>query len=257
MLKENELKFVFRRLILTSIFFLIMIIGGCCSEQSCPNNIVKAIVVTGGHDYEKESFLQMFDSLENIKYVPYELKDESEIFEDLSSWEYDVLILYNMTQGISESRKRNFEKLLNEKGIGLVVLHHSIANYQDWPEYRKIIGAKYYLEDKVENGVSYKRGEWKEGVDLNIHVKNKSHPVTKGLSDFKISDETYKNYILEPGLEMLLTTDNPLNEKSICWVKKYGRSRVCYIQLGHGRSAYENKNYRRLLLQAINWCSAK
>ena len=52
----------------------------------------------------------------------------------------------------------------------LVVLHHAIAAFSDWREYRKIAGAKYWLEDTVEDGVTHKKCTWKEGVDMPLHV---------------------------------------------------------------------------------------
>ena len=47
---------------------------------------------------------------------------------------YDVLVLYDMVQEISEAQKRNLVRLLKEEGKGLVGLHHSLCSYQNWPE---------------------------------------------------------------------------------------------------------------------------
>ena len=218
---------------------------------------VKAVVVTGGHDFEKESFFKMFDRISGVNYVHFDLKDESEVFENIDDWNYDVIVLYNMTQKISDKRKENFLRLLNEKAVGLVALHHSIANFQDWPEYRKIIGAKYFLADDLDNGQPVKRGAYRENVKINVFVVNKKHPVTRGLDDFSIIDETYKNYLLEPDNKVLLTTDSDDNEKSICWVRGFSKSRVCYIQLGHGKTAFENDNFRTLLTNAIHWTAER
>jgi type 1 glutamine amidotransferase len=215
---------------------------------------LKIVVVTGGHDFEYAPFFAMFDSFDNVQYVEAEQKDHSEIFEDISDWDYDVIVLYNMTQKISQKRRANFIKLLN-KGVGLVVLHHSIANFQDWPEYRNIIGAKYYLNVTMENGVTYPRGEYKHDVDINVYIKDHEHPVTHGLSDFSINDETYTKYIFDKGSRVLLTTDHPMSNKELCWVRNYANARVCCIQLGHGPRAYDNPNYRTLVSQAINFCA--
>ncbi|MBN2375197.1 MAG: ThuA domain-containing protein [Sedimentisphaerales bacterium] len=243
---------MFKGLFLMSAFFL------CSCEiwpkpVECPcHNTVSVAVVTGGHDFERDPFWKMFDSFDGILYLSAEQRDQSEIFEDISKWPYDVIVLYNMTQEISEQRRENFKKLL-DKGVGLVALHHSIASFQEWPEYRKIIGGRYYLKDTVENGVLYKPGSYQHDLDLNIKVANRQHPITLGLEDFVIHDESYKGSAFESSNEVLLTTNHPTSDEPVCWVSNYGKSRICYIQLGHGPEAYGNENYRQLVKQAIKW----
>jgi hypothetical protein len=215
----------------------------------------KVVVVTAGHGFEREPFFAIFDSIGNIDYVEAKQQDDSEIFEDISDWDYDVIVLYNMTQRISPRRRANFVKLL-EQGVGLLALHHSIAAFEDWPEYRKIIGGKYYLSARVEDGVKHEASTYKHGVDMTMHVEDRTHPVTQCMSDFAIHDETYKHCVFEPDNHVLLSTEEPTSDNSVCWARHYRKARVCYIQLGHGPSAYTNSNYRRLVSQAISWCAA-
>jgi type 1 glutamine amidotransferase len=216
---------------------------------------IKAVIVTGGHGYDEKEFFEMCDSLKGIEYVHADQKDDSELFEDISNWDYDVIVLYNMSQRITQKRQENFIRLLKEDGIGLVAVHHCLAAFQDWPEYKKIIGAKFYTKPMTEDGVEYKVGSYKHDVNFTVHVKDTEHPVTKGLKDFEIFDETYKGSVFQPDNKILLTTEEETSDENICWVREYGKARVCYIQLGHGKDAYENKSYRRLLKQAIKWCA--
>ena len=180
------------------------------------------------------------------------MQDHSEIFEDISDWQYDVLVLYNMSQKISEKRQQNFLKLLDD-GVGLVVLHHAIAAFSDWREYRKIIGAKYWLEDTVEDGVEYKKCTWKEGVDMPLHVEDATHPIMAGITDFTIHDEVYKGYDLQPDNHLLLSCGLSNSQKEIAWTRAYGHAKVCLIQPGHGPEAHGDENYRRMVRQAIAW----
>ena len=43
--------------------------------------------------------------------------------------------------------------------------------------------------------------------------------------------------------------------RDIAWTKTYGKSRVCYLMFGHDDDAWNNPNYRMLLLNAIHWAS--
>ena len=223
--------------------------GGCES--------IKVAVVTAGHGFEAKAFFEMFDSFSGIEYVHVELKDDSEIFEDVRDWPYDVIVLYNMTQKISEKRRANFVELLKDKGVGLVAMHHCIAAFQNWGEYKKIIGGRYYLKEMTENGVTHKPSGYKHGVEFAVQVADKNHPVGRGLSDFTISDEVYNGCDFEGDNHIILTTDYADSDKTICWVRRYGKANVCYIMQGHGASGYGNSNYRRLVSQAIKWCADK
>lgn len=214
------------------------------------------VVATGGHGFEEKPFYEMFDGFDDIKCTFVELKDESELFEDITNWPYQVIVLYNMSQKISEKRRDNFIALL-EGGVGLVVLHHAIAAFSDWPEYRKIIGTKYWLETTEENGVKHEKSLWKEGVDMKLHVEDSAHPVMAGITDFVIHDETYKNYDLEPGNHVILSCDAPTSQKEVAWTRMYRNAKICFIQPGHGAFAYGDENYRRMLHQAITWVAAK
>ena len=223
---------------------------------SKPAEKIKAVVVTGGHKFEHEPFFSLFESYDDIEYVEAEQKDHSEIFEDISDWDYDVIVLYNMTQNISPRRRGNFIKLLG-RGVGLVALHHTMGSFQTWGEYRKIIGGKYYLKPKAGDSVQREGSTFKHDVDINVYIADASHPITRGMSDFEINDETYKSCGFEKSNRVLLTTDHPTSDKSIGWVRRYGKARVCGIQLGHGPLGYANPNYRRLVTRAIRWSAGR
>lgn len=216
---------------------------------------IKIVIVTGGLDFERDPFFSMFKGNEDIEYVEAQQKNDSEIFEDISKWDYDVIVLFNKTQEISPKRRQNFISLLN-RGVGLVALHHSICSFQKWPEYKKIIGSRYYMEATEEGGLMHQASTYKLDVDLNVHVADTSHPVTQGVSDFQTNDEVYKNCEFEKDNHVLLTTDNPDSDKSIGWVRQYGKARVFTIQSGHSPRTYENPGYSRLVIQAIRWCAA-
>jgi len=221
-----------------------------------PKKSIRVVVVTGGHGFEHEPFFKIFEAVEEIDYAEAVQKAHSELFEDVSGWNYDVMVLYNMTQNISEKRQENFLKLL-DKGVGVVALHHTLGAYQQWPEFRKVIGGKYYLKDTTEDGVLYKQGAYQHDLDVKVYVKDKTHAITQGMADFAIHDETYKNCWSDEGNHVLLTTDHPTSDETIGWVREYGKAKVCTIQLGHDSKAYQNANYRLLVKRAILWAAGK
>lgn len=217
---------------------------------------VRVLIVTGGHDFEREPFFEMFKSFEGITFEEVQHPNAHARLTPEASRGYDVVVLYDMWQPISEESQAAFVKL-SRNGKGLVALHHSLASYQLWDEYRNIIGGRWYTEKWKQNGVERPPSTFQHDVQFKVHIVDSKHPVTRGIQDFNIRDETYGNFEVLPKVKPLLTTDEPTSNRVIAWAHTYGRSRVVYIQLGHDHCAYENPSYRRLVLQAIRWVAGR
>ena len=238
---------------------LTLMLSSCASVESrgrSGDEAIKVVVVTGGHGFDREGFLPIFEGYEDIEYTHFHLADDSEIFEDISEWPYDVIVFYHMTQNISEKRRANFKALLDD-GVGVVALHHTVGAYQQWPEFQKIIGAKFYLKDSVVDGQPRKKSGYKHGLKFNIYVEDTDHPVTSGISDFEIHDETYIGCDFESDNHVLLTTDDPTSDRIVGLVRNYGKARICYLQPGHDKGSYADSNYRKLVIQAIRWTAGR
>lgn len=216
---------------------------------------LQVAVVTGGHAFDEAEFLKLFQGYDDVEYKHLPQKTGGEIFEDIAHWPYDVIVLYNFNQQITPKQQENFVKLL-DKRVGLVILHHANAAYNNWPLFWKIAGVEYHFTPWQKNGVEMARSGFKDDVKFKIHVDPK-HPVTRGLTDYDIDDETYCRTSVDPGVHALLTTDEPSSDKTIGWAKTYGNSKVIYVQSGHGPSAYHNPVYRTLVIRAIRWTAGK
>ncbi|MFN3420359.1 MAG: ThuA domain-containing protein [Armatimonadota bacterium] len=220
---------------------------------------LKILVVTGGHDFERKEFFAMFDSFKGIKWEEKQQPQANDIWLSETLRNYDAVVLYDMWQQITEEQKRGMVKWLRDEGKGLVALHHSIASYQNWDEYTRIIGAKYFLAPgKAPDGREFQRSQPHHGIRFVVKVADKNHPITKGLPEqFEIVDETYKGWWLSPDVHKLLITDHELSDPCVAWAKRYGKAKVVYIQLGHGPTAYNNPHYRTLVQNAIRWVAEK
>jgi type 1 glutamine amidotransferase len=217
---------------------------------------IRVLVVTGGHDFEVEPFFKVFKDNPDITFQAVEHPKAHALLKAEAAKAYDVLVLYDMYQDISDEAKADFLARL-KKGEGLVVLHHAIASYQKWPEYSKIIGAHYYLEKAVVDGVEKPQSILEHGVHFKLHMTDPAHPVTSGIKDFEIHDETYNLFDVAKDCHPLVTTDEPKSNKIIGWAKTYGPARVVYLQSGHDHFAYENPSFRQMLQQAIRWTAQR
>ena len=216
---------------------------------------IRVLIITGGHGFEHGPFYDVFNAIPTISYDTLQQPQANALIASPLVNNYDVLIFYDLVDSLPATEQRAYVNLLN-KGKAMIFLHHSLVSYQHWPEFIKIVGGQYHTEPVVVNGDTL-RANYEHGVTIPVRVENKTHPVTKGISDFVIEDEIYGGSEILPTVAPLLSTTHPKSMHYVAWVNHYGKSDVLYIQLGHGPSAFSHPVYRRLIQQAIEWSAAK
>ena len=228
------------------LLFIIIIAFFVTYTQAQP---IKVMLVTGGHAYDTIQFADMFDSLEGIEYTHFvQPKANQKLVKDLAE-DFDVLVFYDMWKTISEAEKSAYIKLASQ-GKPFLFLHHSIASYQDWPEFEKLLGGKYI---EAGNGVpKEEQSNYEHDVWVYSKVENYT-AVTVGLKEPRFFDEIYGNVRVSDDVIPLLKTRHPKSMETIAWQHKYKNSQVVYIQPGHDYRTYANEEYRKLLLQAIKF----
>lgn len=210
------------------------------------NAAIHALVITGGHGFQEKPFWEMFDSFENFSYDAVTFPEAFKYLSVEGAKAYDALVFYDMWQEITPAQQQAYLELLNH-GKPIVYLHHALISFQKWAEFRKIVGG-YWIPGE---------GTYKHGVQFTVQIADPDHPVTRGLDDFEIEDETYNNFHVNPDVHVLLRVEHPQSGPVIGWTRQYGNSPLVYIQLGHDGLAYSNPNYRKLVNQAIRWVTSR
>jgi uncharacterized protein len=249
------------------------------------------LVVTGGHPFEEEPFLAIFDALPGIAWRHAPIPGAREHFRPGAAGKFDAIVCYDM-QGL-EFRKPDPPRRLEppadyaegfrgmlEAGQGIVFLHHALSAWPAWPLWAEVVGGRWhYLPGELDDQRWPASGYTAE-LPHRVSCVDPSHPVCAGVEDgFDIVDELYLNPILEHRIVPLLRTDFELTPESfysgelaasgrlwardgwthprgsgvIGWAKTAGASPIVYLQPGHGPSAYANPGFRRVLANAIAW----
>jgi type 1 glutamine amidotransferase len=211
---------------------------------------IKVAVITGGHKFDRPSFFEMFDAIDNINWVEVVQPEALKMMVNKSIDEFDVLVFYDMYQQIDQKEQQAFLKLLR-KGKPMLFLHHSLVSYQNWDTFREIIGGKYYFEELLDNKPEHVYSDHLHDTDINVKILQKNHAVTNSLEDFTVFDEVYGNTEVLPGVVPLLGTDHPKSTSVIGWENRYMNSRIIYIHPGDSPSIFSDNNYRKLLSNAI------
>ena len=115
-----------------------------------------------------------------------------------------------------------------------------------------MVGGKYFLQREGDTASS----TYKENVEVIAEVAAQ-HPVTAGGGSLRMEDELYKGMWISLDVKVLLTTSSPISDKAIAWVSPYPRSRVVYVQSGHGPGAHRYPGYRKLVHNALLWTAGR
>jgi type 1 glutamine amidotransferase len=206
---------------------------------------VRVLFVLNGHDFGPKAPIleKLLKDLGGFQVTPQ--KDLKKL-EDVKRADYDVLLFYGSPQS-NELQDRAIAKFV-EDGGGVVALHHASAGgSKDWI---RLIGGRF---------AGHIAGTHK----LNVVVTDKDHPVTKGIDAFTIEDEEYKHSFADVERKVLAKfrerpekSDQKAN-MDILWTREVGKGKVVYTGLGHGKEAFENPAWQKLVAQAILWTAGK
>jgi type 1 glutamine amidotransferase len=138
-------------------------------------------------------------------------------------------------------------------GGGMVFFHASTSAFYEWPEFREISTAAW-VEDTWHG----------EKGPVSVSFSDHEHPITAGLSDFRIFDELWINAGSGNGFQVLGTASAiyPQNNnregdepQPAVFVKEYGKGRIFHTILGHDPRAVRNTGFQILLLRGTEWAA--
>jgi hypothetical protein len=204
--------------------------------------------------------------------------EDPEFNPDFSKYKVVVSNFGWNAAGWPAATKKNFEKYMAEGGA-LVVVHAADNSWPDWPEFNKMIGLGgwggrsekdgpyVYYNDKGElvrdpsKGNCGQHGAQNEFV---VTIRDKEHPITKGLPDFWLhaKDECYSHLRGPAENMMVLATacDSPDLKKAgrhepMLMVIQYGKGRVFHTTLGHDTEAFEGVGFIETFLRGTEWAA--
>ena len=217
---------------------------------------IHVLFTYGGHGFDEKPFYKMLDALPGITYEKAKLPQDADLLKPGLEKRYDAIVMYDMAKGFTPWQEQQFVALLNA-GIGVVSLHHNLCSHDDWQDYGRIIGGRYFQRAEMLDGKAYPPSHYIHDQHYDVHVADPNHPITRGLSDFHLDDETYWDFWVAPDAHVLLTVDHPKCGHNVAWITRFGNSPVFYMMFGHGPSAWQNPIYPELLTRAIRWASAQ
>ena len=210
---------------------------------------VRVLVVTGRdvpvHPW-RETTPILREHLEKTKRFEVVVCEEPLVLESSAVDSYDVILLnyYNWKRpGISAKARANLLAFV-KGGKGLVSFHFSVRAFDDWPEYRNLIGRIW-----TKGSGHGPRGKFA------VKITCKDHFITEGLTDFEADDELYAKLVGDAPIDVLIEADSKWSKRTepLAWTLRYGKGRVFNVVLGHDARACRNPSFARLLQRGTEW----
>ena len=226
-------------------------IPASAAEEAEP---IRVLIVTG-HDVKSHPWREttpfIRKVLEDTGRFDTKVSEDTSIFESSTMPErYDVLLLNYGFWDVPEISNEAKDGLLSfvRNGGGLVAIHFACSSYQDWKEYRDLLGRVWV------KGVA---GHGPRSV-FNVKVVDHQHPITQGMSDFKADDELYAKLSGDAEIHVLGVADSDWSGKTepLLFVKKYGNGNVFHDLLGHDVKARDYPAYQQLLIRGTEWAAS-
>jgi hypothetical protein len=199
----------------------------------------------------------MTDALEDIKanYPTVEIT-ASENIEDLkieNLTNYDVLLMIQIkVEGGNppDYVKEGIVQFLQQGG-GLVVTHFAVANVQEWRDSIDIYGAMW-VSGKSTHGPYH---------EFSLDIKDEAHPILEGVKPFTTNDELYFNLLMRPDMNVIMTADEERFGHTVAepmLATHYVHNARCvYFALGHDVKSCEPPEFRKILVQSIEWTACR
>ena len=200
-------------------------------------------MITGEHNFDVPGFQAAFRGMTDVDAYPQALEnfvaDQGGVRD-----EYDVLVFYNFHRPAPDAKTA---EALSHRWVsaqqGIVVLHHALLAFPEWPRWSDVCG----IDDRTFG--------FHHDQQVPIQVADPTHPITTGLADWVLPDETYTMSSADKDSRILLTTDHTLSMRTLAWTRQFGKARVFCYQSGHDNATYADRGFRTVLHRGIRWAA--
>jgi len=218
-----------------------------CAAVACPGGQKRAaqkinvlFLIGGGvHDHEGLSAILKKD-LEDTGRFNVTITQDLNKLTDLSKPNVDVLLQYTTGLELSPAEEQGLTQYVAGGG-GWVGIHSASDSFKNSDAYWKMVGGRF-------SGHGH--------GTFTVHYTATRHEAVRGLSDFEITDEDYR-HAFHKDAKILVLARRPKDGDPAVWVQYYGKGRVFYTGLGHGKPAWENPGFKALVIRGITWAAGR
>ncbi|MCX8109616.1 MAG: ThuA domain-containing protein, partial [Verrucomicrobiae bacterium] len=177
------------------------------------------------------------------------IAEDPHLLDSAALRSYDAVVLHFMNWEVpapAEAARQNLRSFVAAGG-GLVLVHFACGAWQDWSEFRNLAGLVWDPKLRAHDP----RGVFK------VEIRDRDHPVTRGMTDFETDDELYTCLAGERQVRILATAKSKVDGKDypMAFVFNYGQGRVFHSPLGHDAKAFEAAGVSELFRRGCAWAA--
>ncbi|MDJ0879605.1 MAG: ThuA domain-containing protein [Halieaceae bacterium] len=218
------------------------------SQDTRAEERLRVLMTVGGVGYNTW-IVRMLAANPAIDLRVRSVDDYQELFTPEVLTEVDAVLMYHRDNSAEAVERAALLEFL-ERGGGVVVLHHALANYADWEHWwQDQLGGLYILPGHADLPPSQYSHYFKGSARIT-----RPHPVTERLGAFLyLQDESYDRLWVSEAVSVLLQTTAVGSDGRLAWVGPAPSQRVVYIQPGHDEITLIDPRYLMLLEDALRW----
>lgn len=195
-------------------------------------------------------------------------------FKELQLENVDIQFVKDVNNILTPAFLDEFELIINCKGNCATASEKAFVFTSKNTEVRVKELEEYVAKGKsflaLHAGVSFREAESKEYTDFvgcafikhpprsKVRVEDIAleHPIMNGIESFEFRDEHYEIELCGDCEDILFKTTSEEGGTQVGgYTKTLGKGRICALVPGHILDVWKNKQYQKIIKNAIDWCT--
>ncbi len=153
---------------------------------------------------------------------------------------YDSVLFYTDVGELTDAQENGLLTYVKQGG-GFFGLHTAAASFHEAKGYHEMLNSFLLGHSKY--------------MDFTVNIIDVDHEITRGLSDFVVTDELYYVKHDPSKSHHLMQAYDPTCDEThvMAFHHTYGDGRVFYFALGHDMAALENPNFQETIRRGVLW----
>jgi len=203
----------------------------------------KVLMLIGGRYHPHEEVVTRVERLIERWGGRWELTatGDFDVLAGLASSDYEAVLVYatGHRDELTAERERGLVRFVKGGG-GLVGIHSAADTFRGSRAYIEMLNAEFQTHPRF--------------TEFPVRIVDRDHYLTARMPDFTTADELYVLQSHDPGRSRLLAeTVWQGRRMPLAFTHTYGQGRVAYVALGHNLRSWNQPEFERLVIRALEW----
>jgi type 1 glutamine amidotransferase len=211
----------------------------------------RALIVHGGWDgHDPAGFAEYYAKALDAEGFDVEVVDTLDALRDADALRRLSLIVPIWTMGtIAPEELQPLAEAVAE-GVGLAGFHGGMGDaFRDATDFQLMVGGQFVAHpDNIK--------------EYEVTIVDDEHPITRGMSDFRVTSEQYYMHVDPSNHVLATTTFHPKTAPwldgvimPVVWIRRWGAGRVFYSSIGHSLADLDVPEVPEIQRRGMLWAA--